>query len=101
MHWVDTIAEELMKRGPRHVVASGTSISGQIHIGNAGDVIMADGVCRSVRERGGQARLLWIADDSDPLRKIPKQLPAHFDRLLGVPCYNLPCPEGHPHSSVR
>jgi lysyl-tRNA synthetase class 1 len=98
MHWVDVIAEELLKRGTKHVVASGTSISGQIHIGNAGDVIMADGVCRSIREKGGEARLLWIADDSDPLRKIPKQLPAHFDRLLGVPCYNLPCPEGHPHS---
>ena len=98
MHWVDAIAGELMKRGSRHVVASGTSISGQIHIGNAGDVIMADGVCRAVRERGGQARLLWIADDSDPLRKIPKQLPADFDRLLGVPCYNLPCPEGHQHN---
>ena len=98
MHWVDSIAGELLKRGPRHVVASGTSISGQIHIGNAGDVIMADGVCRSIRERGGESRLLWIADDSDPLRKIPKQLPPHFDRLLGVPCYNLPCPEGHPHS---
>ena len=98
MHWVDAVADELMKRGGRHVVASGTSISGQIHIGNAGDVIMADGVCRAVRERGGQARLLWIADDSDPLRKIPKQLPADFDRLLGVPCYNLPCPEGHGHN---
>lgn len=98
MHWVDAIAEELMKRGRVHVVASGTSISGQIHIGNAGDVIMADGVCRSIRDMGGKAALLWIADDSDPLRKIPKQLPADFDRLLGVPCYNLPCPEGHPHS---
>ena len=98
MHWVDVTAGQLLGRGTTHVVASGTSISGQIHIGNAGDVIMADGVCRSIRDKGGAARLLWIADDSDPLRKIPKQLPAHFDALLGVPCYNLPCPEGHPHS---
>jgi len=97
MHWVDVIAEELLRRGAKHNVASGTSISGQIHIGNAGDVIMADGVCRSIREKGGESRLLWIADDSDPLRKIPKQLPAEFDKLLGIPCYNLPCPEGHPH----
>ena len=30
MHWVDVIAGELLKRGGKHVVASGTSISGQI-----------------------------------------------------------------------
>jgi len=100
MHWVDVVAEELMKKGNRHAVASGTSISGQIHIGNAGDVIMADGVCRAIRERGGEAKLIWIADDSDPLRKIPKQLPPEFDSYLGKPCSSLPCPEGHKHNFI-
>ncbi|MEM2869311.1 MAG: lysine--tRNA ligase [Thermoplasmata archaeon] len=101
MHWVDVIARELLRRGVEHVVASGTSISGQIHIGNAGDVIIADGVARAVREIGGRARLIWIADDADPLRRLPKQLPAEFDAHLGKPCYSLPCPEGHPHSFVE
>ncbi|MGQ9582362.1 MAG: lysine--tRNA ligase [Thermoplasmatota archaeon] len=101
MHWVDVIAERLMARGRDHVIASGTSISGQIHIGNAGDVVIADGVARAVRDRGGRARLVWIADDLDPLRKLPKQLPPDFDSYLGRPCSSLPCPEGHSHSFVQ
>ncbi len=101
MHWVDVVAERLLARGREHVVASGTSISGQIHIGNAGDVIIADGVARALREKGARVRLVWIADDSDPLRKLPRQLPPDFDEYLGKPCSSLPCPEGHGHSFVQ
>ena len=44
MHWVDEVAEELLRRGGRHVIASGISISGHIHIGHSHDVFIADGV---------------------------------------------------------
>ncbi|MCK4971185.1 MAG: hypothetical protein KAS77_11670, partial [Thermoplasmata archaeon] len=37
MHWADVIAEKLLERGHHHRVASGTSISGQPHIGSAAD----------------------------------------------------------------
>lgn len=94
MHWVDTVAEELSKKGKKHIIASGTSISGQIHIGNAGDVIIADGVCRGIKERGGQADVIWIKDDCDALRSIPAQIPKEFNAYIGMPVSKLPCPDG-------
>lgn len=94
MHWVDVVAADLLQRGRSHVVASGTSISGQIHLGNAGDVIIAEGVVRSVSERGGTASLQWVMDDMDPLRSVPSPLPPDFERHLGMPDFAIPCPEG-------
>ena len=58
MHWIDVTVDELLTCGKRHVVESGTSISGEIHIGNAGDVIIADALCRGLKEKGAEARRL-------------------------------------------
>lgn len=91
MHWVDTIATELGARQP-YLIASGTSISGQIHLGNAGDVIIADGIARALKERGHDAKVLWIMDDMDPLRSAPPPLPPEFANYLGIPDCDLPCP---------
>lgn len=44
-HWIENIAEELSKRDTdKHVIASGTSISGSIHIGNSCDVFIANAI---------------------------------------------------------
>ncbi len=101
MHWVDVIAKDLLERSDEHVIASGTSISGQIHIGNAGDVIIAEGVARSLIEQGARARVIWIMDDMDPLRSVPEQLPPEFKDYLGMPDVNLPCPTGNCGSFVE
>jgi len=93
LHWADVVALRLLERGLRHRVASGTSISGQIHLGNAGDVIYADGIARAVRGKGSDAEVLWIADDVDPLRSVPEQLPASFAEHLGKPVSSLPDPD--------
>ena len=90
MHWVDVVAEKLLAKGKNHTIASGTSISGMIHIGNAGDVIMADAIRRAVNEKGGNAKLIWIMDDMDPLRKVPPQLPPEFKKFIGAPVSDLP-----------
>jgi lysyl-tRNA synthetase class 1 len=94
MHWVDVVAKDLLGRGEAHVIASGTSISGVIHIGNAGDVIIADAVAGAVRKFGGNARVLWVMDDLDPLRSVPANLPPSFQESLGKPDFVLPCPSG-------
>jgi lysyl-tRNA synthetase class 1 len=94
MHWVDVVAGELLARDGEQVVASGTSISGVIHIGNAGDVIIADAVAKAVRAKGGRARVVWIMDDLDPLRSVPANLPPSFAESLGKPDFVLPCPAG-------
>jgi len=94
VHWADVVAGRLLERGRAHRIASGTSISGLIHLGNAGDVIYAEGIARAVREAGGEADVVWIADDVDPLRAVPEQMPASFAEHLGKPVCNLPDPSG-------
>ncbi len=94
MHWADVVAASLIERGGAHRVASGTSISGQVHLGNAGDVIFADGIARAVAAKGSKAEVLWIADDVDPLRSVPEQLPPSFAEHLGKPVSSLPDPDG-------
>jgi len=92
MHWVDVVAKDLLAKQGSHVIASGTSISGVIHIGNAGDVIIADAVAKAIRQHGGKARVLWIMDDLDPLRSVPANMPQEFQAAIGKPDFTLPCP---------
>lgn len=94
-HWIERIAEELNKRDvEKHVIASGTSISGSIHIGNSCDVFIANAVGKALRELGTEAETIWIVDDHDPLRKVPYPLPESYDQYLGMPYSNIPCPDG-------
>lgn len=94
-HWIERIAEELNERDVKeHVIASGTSISGSIHIGNSCDVFIANAVGKALRKLGASARTIWIADDHDPLRKVPYPLPESYEKYLGLPYSKIPCPEG-------
>ena len=43
---------------------------------------------------GNDAETIWIADDHDPLRKVPFPLPESYDQYLGMPYSMIPCPEG-------
>ncbi len=94
MHWVDVYAEKLLEQGKSHIIESGTSISGQPHLGSAEDIIICDGIMKAIIEKGGKARTIWAMDDMDGLRKIPAQLPKEFEEYLGQPAYVLPCPDG-------
>lgn len=78
----------------KHVVASGTSISGTIHIGNSCDVFIANGVSKALQNRDVPTKTVWIADDHDPLRKVPYPLPSSYEKYLGIPYSQIPCPEG-------
>ena len=94
-HWIENIADELMKRDvEEHVIASGTSISGSIHIGNSCDIFIANAIGKKLREKGKKAKTIWIADDHDPLRKVPYPLPEDYDKYLGMPYSTIPCPDG-------
>ena len=51
------IADELSKMDvEEHVIASGTSISGSIHIGNSCDIFIANGIGKKLREKGKKAK---------------------------------------------
>ncbi len=94
MHWVDVYAEQLLGRGKKHFVESGTSISGEPHLGSAEDLIISDGIAKAIIAGGGECKAIWAMDDMDGLRKIPKQLPKEFENYLGQPAFKLPCPDG-------
>ena len=94
-HWIERISNELNEQDvDKHVIASGTSISGSIHIGNSCDVFIANAIGKKLKELGNDAETLWIADDHDPLRKVPYPLPENYDKYLGMPYSNIPCPDG-------
>lgn len=94
-HWIEKIADELEEWDiEKHVIASGTSISGSIHIGNSCDVFIANAIGKHLKKNGNNAETIWIADDHDPLRKVPHPLPKSYDKYLGMPYSNIPCPEG-------
>ena len=93
-HWIERIGNELSSWDViRHVVASGTSISGSIHIGNSCDVFIANAVSKVLHKQGIPAQTIWIADDHDPLRKVPYPLPKSYEKYLGIPYSQIPCPD--------
>jgi len=93
-HWIENIADSLTKKDvKKHVIASGTSISGSIHIGNSCDVFIANAVTKALKNTGTPAEVIWIADDYDPLRKVPYPLPESYEKYLGMPYAHIPCPE--------
>jgi len=94
-HWIERIADDLNEKDVHeHVVASGTSISGSIHIGNSCDIFIANAVTKSLQKLGANSKTIWIADDHDPLRKVPYPLPESYEKYLGIPYSQIPCPEG-------
>ncbi|MDR2623716.1 MAG: lysine--tRNA ligase [Methanobrevibacter sp.] len=94
-HWIEKIANDLNEVDvEKYVIASGTSISGSIHIGNSCDIFIANAVGKKLREMGQDCETIWMADDYDPLRKVPYPLLSEFKKYLGVPYYNIPSPDG-------
>jgi lysyl-tRNA synthetase class 1 len=98
MHWIDAVAQQLVKRGGKQVIASGISISGHIHIGHSNDVFIADAVRRAVEELGHEAESIWYADDYDPMRRVPwplneGELAEKYKQYLGFPYVNIPSPD--------
>jgi lysyl-tRNA synthetase, class I len=98
MHWADVIADELLKKQTKHVLATGITPSGPIHIGNMREILTTDAVYRCVVQKGGDATLIYIADDYDPLRKVYPHLPQTYTQYVGKPLSEMPCPCGN-HSS--
>jgi lysyl-tRNA synthetase class 1 len=94
MHWADVLADELLKEDKKHVLATGITPSGPIHIGNMREILTSDSVYRSVLYKGGDAELIYVADDFDPLRKVYPYLPKTYEKYVGLPISDIPCPCG-------
>src|SRR5919108_3896035 len=101
-HWADLLADDIIdQRGRCHVVNTGITPSGEIHIGNMREVVTADAIHRVLTERGDASRLLYIADTYDPLRHVyPFLDPQRYRDKVGKPLSEIPCPCGqHPSYS--
>lgn len=95
IHWADVVAEDVLKRGKKHTVASGITPSGAIHIGNMREVVTADAIYRALRDKGADVRLIYIADTYDPLRKVYPFLSEDYEEHVGKPLSGIPCPCGN------
>ena len=98
MHWADVLADELLKEDKKHVLATGITPSGPIHIGNMREILTTDAVYRCLTDKGGDAELIYVADDYDPLRKVYPYLPKSYEKYVGMPISDIPCPCGE-HTS--
>lgn len=108
--WTDQIADKAVsrknflytddkiKKPKEFVVKSSASISGVLHIGRLSDTIRGEAVARSLLDAGVRAKLIWVAEDMDPLRKLPEGVPASYEQYIGAPVTDIPDPWGC-HSS--
>lgn len=94
MHWVEVEARKLLELGSEHTIATGISPSGPIHVGNMREILTGDLLRRGVLDRGGSAKLLYIADSFDPLRKVYPFLDESWKQHTGKPLSVLPSPSG-------
>jgi lysyl-tRNA synthetase class 1 len=92
--WSLEIAEELIERKGEHVIATGISPSGPLHIGNLREIVIAECIRSSLEELGARTKLICVADTLDPLRKLYPFLPESFQENIGKPLSLIPDPSG-------
>ena len=90
--WAERVAASLGP-GP-HVVVTGISPSGNIHVGNLREVLVAEAVANALKARGEEVRFVFHADTIDPLRKIAPGVPESFKEYIGHSLSRVPDPEG-------
>lgn len=91
MHWADVFAEKLTGD---QVISTGISPSGPIHVGNMREILTGDITHKAVLHRGLNSRLIYLADDIDPLRKKYPYLSDEYEKYVGMPLYRIPAPNG-------
>lgn len=96
MQWLTKIVDEVEKRTPKGevLIESGGSPSGTYHFGHLREVVICDAILLELRRRGRQAKHVYYVDDLDALRKLPPNVPADFEKYLGVPLCDIPSPKG-------
>ncbi|MFV2040467.1 MAG: lysine--tRNA ligase [Candidatus Hydrothermarchaeales archaeon] len=104
LFWADQKADEIVSRKrysyiekdiepiSEYVVKTSASISGVLHIGRLSDTIRGESAVRALLDKGHSARLIWVAEDMDPLRKIPEGVPEDFEKYIGMPVSKIPDP---------
>src|SRR3990167_7661993 len=101
MFWADQIAKEIISRNKYHfinrkipkfgefVVKTSASLSGVLHIGRLSDTIRGDSVHKALKDAGVKSKLIWVAEDMDPLRSIPQGVQKDFKTTIGRQAPNV------------
>jgi lysyl-tRNA synthetase class 1 len=107
LFWADQLAEKIINRKkfeyvdkkiPKFdafTVKTSASLSGILHIGRLSDTIRGESVYRALKDAKAKAKLIWVAEDMDPLRKVPKNVPKEFEKYIGMPVTDIPDPDGN------
>ena len=90
MQWADVIARDLLKRGNKHLINTGISPSGFIHVGSLEGGHHRQRGLQGAGGQGGRRRLIYLVDDYDPLRKRYPFLPSATTRRSASPCARYP-----------
>jgi lysyl-tRNA synthetase class 1 len=98
MHWVDVESERLLGFSEKHIIATGITPSGDIHVGNMREILTGEVIFRGLKEKGADARLIYIGDTIDPLRKVYPFLDESYEQHVGKPLSEIPCPCGEHES---
>ncbi|MFK8793170.1 lysine--tRNA ligase [Planococcus plakortidis] len=104
MHWAEEMARQIIERHPEkqeYVCASGISPSGSVHIGNFREVVTTYFVSQALIDLGKKVRFIFSWDDYDRFRKVPANVPEHFERYIGIPYSETPDPWNQHSSYAR
>lgn len=104
--WADQLADKIINRKKffyiekpipkfkEYTVKTSASISGVLHIGRLSDTIRGSSVYKALEDAGVKSKLIWVAEDMDPLRKVPEGVPKGYEEYIGMPVTDIPDPEG-------
>ncbi len=107
LFWADQLAKKITARESFHyldkpvpefrefVVKTSASLSGVLHIGRLSDTIRGESVVTALRDLGAKTRFIWVAENMDPLRKVPAGVPASYEKYIGMPVTDIPDPDGN------
>lgn len=96
MQWLNRVVEEVVARTPKGeiLIESGSSPSGQYHLGSLRELAICDAILIELRKRGRRAKHIAYVDDLDALRKIPGNIPSEYEKYLGMSLCDIPAPDG-------
>ncbi len=90
MHWADAEEKDLPNEP---LIATGVAPSGPIHLGGLKELLTGEAISRS-----SNGKLILIVDSIDPLRKLYPFLDEGFEKYIGMPLSEIPCPCGEEDS---
>ncbi|MBQ7466595.1 MAG: lysine--tRNA ligase [Clostridia bacterium] len=93
--WAYDIAQRIINERPNeevYTIATGVSPSGFIHIGNFREVITPYFVAKALKNLGKKVRFLFSFDDFDRFRKVPADIPAEYEKYIGMNYSDMPSP---------